>query len=233
MLVMTRNMFGVALAAAALVSSPLVAQFDEEHRVRESMTIVSEIMGAAHGAIATTILSKAEGIAVFPAPGVGSGKGEFVVGDHRRGGILSARIAGTRGWSAPAFMTIERGSLGEPQGAQPDDLLLIIVNRHSLEDLVNESFTMGPGAGVVPGPIGGNGAGSTGEGWRTGIFSYSRSRGALTGVSLNGALVRADPEGNRHFYGRALKTAEVVLRGKAGGTGLVRDWENLLARYAP
>ena len=222
----TRKVFGVALAAAALaVSTRLVAQSDEEQRVRESMTIVREIMSTADRAIPASVLARAEGIAVFPA----SRKAGPGVDGHRAAGILSARVPGTRGWSAPAFLTITRGSGGEQTGTHVDDIVLVIVNRRSLESVVNKDFTMSAGFGVAPGPIGRDAA-STDVQMQAGIFTYSRSGGALAPVSLNGELVRADPDGNRHFYGRALRTADVVFRGKAGGTELVRDWEQLLAR---
>ena len=225
-----RKVFGVALAAAALVvSTRLVAQSDEEQLVRESMMIVRGIMSTADSAIPASVLAKAEGIAIFPA----SRKAGLGIDGHRASGILSARIPSTRGWSAPAFLTITSGSGGGQTGTQVDDIVLVIVNRRSLESVANKDFTIDAGAGVAPGPIGGDAAGSTDAPLRAGIFTYSRSRGALAGVSLNGALIRADPDGNRHFYGRAVRTADVVMRGKAGGTVLVRDWENLLAQYAP
>ena len=105
-----RKVFGVALAAAALVvSTRLVAQSDEEQRVRESMMVLRGIISTADRAIPASVLAKAEGIAVFPA----SRKAGLGVDGHRAGGILSARVPSTRGWSAPGFLTMTRGSGGE------------------------------------------------------------------------------------------------------------------------
>lgn len=195
--------------------------------MRESMVIISEIMMTADRAIPMSLLARAEGIVIFP----GSRKDGFA--GQRGGGILSARVPSTRGWSAPAFLTITRGRDGEQVGAHVDDLVLVIVNRRSLEKVVDKNFRMGAGSGVAPGPVGLDAAASTNAQTHASIFAYSRSRGAFAAVSPNGEVVRADPDANRRFYGRTLRTADVVFRAKAGGTGLVRDWEQLLARDLP
>ena len=226
---MFRKAFGAVLAVAALAVSPrLLAQFDEEQRVRESMLIVSEIMSAADSAIPTSVLARAEGIAVFP----GSRSDGFVSGNRLGGGILSARVRSARGWSAPAFMMLSSGTGRGQIGAQADDVVLVIMNRRSLESVVNKNVTTIAGSGVVPGPIGRDVPVTTAAQKESDILSYSRSQDGFAGVNLNGASIRADPDANRRFYGKRLRTADVVSRGMAGGTGLVSDWKSLLARYA-
>ncbi len=216
------------MAAVLAVSTRLGAQSDEEQRVRDSMMIFTEIMSAPDRAIPTSVLAKAEGIAVFP----GTRKDGVAVGGQRGGGVLSARIASTRGWSAPAFITLTRVGVGVQAGAQADDIVLIIVNRRALQNVVSRNTKMGPGTGVAPGPVGRDTSVSTEAETRADIFGYTRSQGVFAGVGLNGASVRADRDANQRFYGRTLRTADVVFRGMAGGTGLVSEWKDLLARYA-
>ena len=76
---------------------PLGAQSDEADRVKESAAVLGEIMKASDSAIPTSVLGKAEGIAIFP----GTVRGGFIVGAERGRGILSVRDEKTRMWSTP------------------------------------------------------------------------------------------------------------------------------------
>src|SRR5512143_2053877 len=98
----------LALTLIASLSRVIAADSDEADRVKESATVLGEIMAAPDQAIPTSVLEKAVGIAVFP----GTVRGGFIVGAERGRGILSARDATTKAWSAPAFLTITGGSLG-------------------------------------------------------------------------------------------------------------------------
>src|SRR4029453_7112627 len=101
---MTTRLTACALVAL-LLSAPSIllgAQSDEADRVKESATLLGEIMKASDSAIPSSILEKAAGIAVFP----GTVRGGFIVGGERGRGILSVRDEKTKTWSAPAFLTI-------------------------------------------------------------------------------------------------------------------------------
>ena len=67
---------------------------EEASRIRESITVLNEVMTTSDTAIPASIAAKAEGIAIFP----GTLKGGFIFGGMRGRGILSARTEG--GWSA-------------------------------------------------------------------------------------------------------------------------------------
>src|SRR5262245_3936777 len=107
---MTIRLSACALVALLLTapSAPLGAQTDEANRVKESATVLDEIMKASDSSIPTSIMEKAAGIAVFP----GTVRGGFIVGAERGRGILSVRDEKTKTWSPPAFLTITGGSLG-------------------------------------------------------------------------------------------------------------------------
>src|SRR5689334_10069751 len=113
----------VAVAAFILLSSSPSAQSeqssDEAKRVRDATTIFGEVMAAEDKAIPSTILSKAEAIAIFPD----TVKGGFIFGAMRGRGILSVRSA--TGWSSPAFLTLTGGSFGLQIGGQAADIILV------------------------------------------------------------------------------------------------------------
>jgi len=222
----------LALAVLALVAGPIriAAQSDEAQRVEESVTVFNEIMGAPDKAIPTSVLNKAEGIAVFP----GTIKGGFIIGAQHGRGILSARDEGKRSWSAPAFMSINGGSIGAQIGAQAVDVVLVIMSRRGLQNLVNNEFKVGADAGVAAGPVGRDASASTDVSMRAEILSYSRSRGLFAGINLNGASITADEDANKRFYGKPLKTADIIFNGMAGPSvpSAVASWESTLARHA-
>ena len=80
--------------------SAIAAQSEEAQRMTESVTVFNEIMGAPDKAIPNSVLSKAEGVAVFP----GTIKGGFVIGAQHGRGILSAH--NTTAWTPPAQLTL-------------------------------------------------------------------------------------------------------------------------------
>jgi lipid-binding SYLF domain-containing protein len=229
---MARNVLhsSLVLAWLALLVLPIriAAQSDEAQRIQESATVFTEIMGAPDKAIPNSVLTKAEGVAIFP----GTIKGGFVVGAQHGRGIISARVENTRGWSSPAFMSLTGGSIGAQIGAQAVDVVLIIMSRRGLQTLVSNEFKIGADAGVAAGPVDREASAGTDVQMRAEILSYSRARGLFAGINLNGSAIRGDDDANTRFYGKPLKTADVIFQGLAGAPSPVTEWQATLARYA-
>lgn len=227
-------MQGRRAAAVLLVALALVAgtgaqeqQSDEAKRVAEATTIFTEIMAAEDSAIPSSILGKAEGIAVFPS----TIKGGFIVGGMRGRGILSVR-GESQTWSAPAFLTLTGGSIGLQIGGQAADLVLVIMNRRGLENLVRNQFKIGADAAVAAGPVGRDAQASTDIQMRAQILSYSRARGLFAGVTINGSTIRQDRDANERFYGRKYETKQIVFERLGGIPEPVPGWRAILAKYA-
>jgi len=219
----------VALLSALIVPIRVAAQSDEVQRIQESITVFNEIMGAPDKAIPNSVLTKAEGISVFP----GTIKGGFVIGAQHGRGIISARQENSRGWSAPAFMSITGGSIGAQIGAQAVDIVLVIMNRRGLQQLSSNEFKLGADAGVAAGPVGREASAGTDVQMRAEILSYSRARGLFAGVNVNGSSIRADEDANQKFYGKTMKTADIIFNGMVAqpAPAPVPDWLATLAKY--
>jgi lipid-binding SYLF domain-containing protein len=217
----------VSLLAMLGLAPGAAAQSDEADRIRESATVFEEIMKAPDKAIPNSVLRKAEGIAVFP----GTIKGGFVVGAHHGRGILSVRDSQTGRWSAPAFLSVTGGSIGAQIGAQAVDIVLVIMNRRGLENLIRNEFKIGADAAVAAGPLGRDAEVSTDIQLRAEILSYSRSRGLFAGVSLKGSSIRQDAGANRNFFGKPLRTRDIVFDGKSGAPEPVPGWQATLSQY--
>jgi lipid-binding SYLF domain-containing protein len=220
----------LALAVTSLAIAPIrtAAQSEEADRVRESITVFNEIMGAPDKSIPNAVLEKAEGIAVFP----GTLKGGFIVGGQHGRGILSARIESSRAWSAPGFMTVTGGSFGAQIGAQAVDLVLVVINRRGFQKMISNEFKIGVDAGVAAGPVGRDASVATDIQMHAEILSYSRSRGLFAGINLNGSSIRSDDDANQRFYGKPLKTADVIFKPMPDVPQAAKDWQMTVEKFA-
>lgn len=212
----------------AVPASPASArQSDEADRIRESATVLSEIMNAPDKAIPRSVLEKAEAIVVFPS----TFKGGFIFGGHRGRGILSVRDRDSGRWSPPAFLTLTGASFGAQIGGQAVDLVLVVMNRRGLENLLQNQFKVGADASVAAGPVGRDAEASTDIQLRAQILSYSRTRGLFAGVTIKGSSIRQDRDANERFYGVAHRTRDVVLDGRAAPKPPVDVWFQTLTRH--
>ena len=68
---------------------------------------------------------------------------------------------------------------------------------------------------------------------RAEILSYSRARGLFAGVNVNGSSIRADEDATQRFYGKAMKTADIIFNGMVPQPppAPVPDWQATLAKY--
>jgi lipid-binding SYLF domain-containing protein len=117
------------------------------------------------------------------------------------------------GWSAPAAMRIEGGSVGFQIGASEQDVILIVKNKSGEQKLLEDKFTLGGDASVAGGPVGRDLSAQTDAQMHAEILSYSRSRGLFAGISLEGATLRPDHEADKELYGRDVTNREILETG--------------------
>ena len=168
---------------------------DEVKRVRRAAEVFNEIMNAPDKGIPGNLLEKAECVGIVP----GLGKGGVAVGGLYGKGVVMCR-RGDKGWTPPAFITIEGGSFGWQFGFEKVDLVTLIMNHHGMEQLLQDKFTIGADASAAGGPVGRSTSADTDIKMDAEILTYSRSKGIFAGLTLNGAVVKPDREGNRGFY---------------------------------
>jgi len=229
---MTRTLHLLALTLAACLALTFSTRAqegphsEEASRIRESITVLNEVMATSDTAIPASITMKAEGIAIFP----GTLKGGFIFGGMRGRGILSAR--NEDGWSAPTFMTLTGGSIGLQIGGEATDLVLVIMNRRGLEQFVRNQFKFGADAAVAAGPVGRDAQANTDLQMRAEILSYSHARGLFAGVTVNGSTVRADLDANERFYGKRVTGPQLLLdKVIVESSTPVPEWIQTLSRF--
>ena len=87
------------------------------------------------------------------------------------------------------------------------------MNDHALQSLLGDKFKIGADVSAAAGPVGRDASAGTDIRLSAEILTYSRSKGAFAGVSLDGTVVQADRSGDQAMYGDHV-TREEILRGK-------------------
>jgi lipid-binding SYLF domain-containing protein len=191
-------------------------------RLKTSAEVLTEIMAAPDKGIPNELLEKSQCIVIVP----GIKKAAFIVGGEYGKGFIECRRASGKGWSAPAAVKVEGGSIGLQIGGSETDAIMLVMNKRGAEKLLASKFTLGVDASVAAGPVGRSASADTDVKMQAEILTYSRSRGVFAGVALDGATLRPDQESNEEMYGGHL-TNEQILTGEprvtAAGAELAAD----------
>jgi SH3 domain-containing YSC84-like protein 1 len=183
------------LSAGLLIGAP-----DARERLDAAADTMSEIMSAPDKGIPQDLLRKSECLVVVP----GVKKAAFIVGAK-----LCRKAGG--GWSAPAAIRVEGGSVGFQIGGSDTDVVLLVMNKGGVKKLLQSKFTIGADANAAIGPVGRDSSAETDAQMHAEILTYSRSRGLFAGVSLQGATLRPDEDWNNELYGKPISNRDIVL----------------------
>jgi lipid-binding SYLF domain-containing protein len=184
------------------------AREDAVERLNKSAEVLQEIMNAPDKGIPQEVLDGAKCVAVVP----NMVKGGFVFGAQHGKGVATCRLGPGR-WSAPAFFTISGGSWGAQIGAEGVDLVMMIMNEAGMKNLLSSKFEIGGQASAAAGPVGRHAAAGTDWKLETQVLTYSRSKGAFAGITLNGSRIVQDDDSMKAVYG-AGATQQAALTGK-------------------
>jgi lipid-binding SYLF domain-containing protein len=178
-------------------------------RLTEAAAVFSEVMATPDKGIPQELLENAHCIVIVP----GLKTAAFIVGGKYGKGYLSCRKAGGAGWSAPATVRIEGGSVGFQIGGSATDLIMLVMNDRGVNKLLSSKFTLGAEGSVAAGPVGRTATAQTDAQLHAEILSWSRSQGLFAGLALEGATLRQDLDDNAALYGKKLENREIVTTG--------------------
>jgi lipid-binding SYLF domain-containing protein len=198
------------ILVATLALAPLMAKDSEPAKRLDAAAVVfSEVMAAPDKGIPEDLLAKSHCIVIVPSLKTAA----FVVGAKFGKGYLSCRNEGGDGWSAPATIRIEGGSVGFQIGGSETDLILLVMNEGGRGKLLQSKFTLGAEGSVAAGPVGRTATAQTDAQMHAEILSWSRTQGLFAGVALEGATLREDLDDNATLYGSKLENREIVTKG--------------------
>lgn len=182
------------------------AKTNTQERLAASAEVFNDIMSTPDKGIPQDILAKSECVIIVPS----TKKAAFVVGGEYGRGFAECRSSSGTGWTAPAAVKLEGGSVGFQIGGSATDVVLLVMNREGMNKLMGDKFTLGADASIAAGPVGRTAAANTDVKLNAEILSWSRSKGLFAGISLNGASLRPDEDANAEMYGRKMGNREIL-----------------------
>jgi lipid-binding SYLF domain-containing protein len=199
------------LAFSTLSFAKPASEKDERERLANAGKVMQEILDVPDD-IPQDLLDKARCVVVLPSVL----KAAFVVGGSYGRGVMVCRrghdFAGP--WGAPAMYALEGGSFGFQIGGEATDFVILVMNDRGMNSLLHSKVKLGADASVAAGPKGRTASAESDVTLRAEMLSYSRSRGAFAGISLEGTTLRPDGDANAKLYGKGVTAATIVEESK-------------------
>jgi len=156
-------------------------------------------------------LNQAKGLIIIPS----LLKAGFFIGGSGGSGVLIVKDDKTGQWSQPAFYTLGAGSLGIQFGAEAAEIIMMVRTQKAVDALFTSSFKLGGDTSIAVGPVG-TGVKSN---IVADILSFSRTKGAYAGVSLEGSVIKTKDKWNEAYYGKAVRPVDIIVNRSVSNPG--------------
>lgn len=181
------------------------AREDSTERLQNAANVLSEIMSAPDKGIPEEVLDSTKCVLVVPH----LVKGGFVIGGKHGRGVGTCRT--NAGWSAPAFISVGGGSAGLQIGVEGVDLVMLVMNNGGLQHLLSSKFQISGEGSAAAGPVGRHASAGTDWKMNAELLTYSRSKGAFAGLTLEGAVIEPDSDSTIAIYGKQESFRRILL----------------------
>ena len=101
---------------------------------------------------------------------------------------------------------------------------MFIMNEKGMKDLMSGHFKVGGDVSAVAGPVGRQA--SAEAGWKAAILTYSSSKGAFIGASLNGAELQQDKRATEAWYGNDVSFQNILTGHEKMPNAQAREFVN-------
>ena len=210
---MNRGARFVCLALLGLVLfAPLAAraQSDQQAVVDRARITIQDLSHDKAFGNARQLLHRARAVLIVPR----LYKGGFIVGGEGGTGVMLVHGSGNT-WSDPAFFAIGAASFGLQAGLEQSETVLFVMTQRGLDALLRDQFKFGAQAGIAVANLGSGVEGAIGGASPPDIVVWSSSIGVYAGISLDGSVLRAQPDDDRAYYGRPVTTRDILF-GRGG-----------------
>jgi len=201
----------------------------QTERLEKSAQVITEIMHPPEKGIPKDLLDKSVCIGIIP----GEIKGAIGLGASYGRGALICRKGGNGPWEAPSMFTVEGINLGFQLGGQSTDFVLLVMNARGARQLLRDKTKIGADASAAGGPVGRSAEGATDLQLHAEILTYSRSRGAFAGVSLDGQMFKQDDASNEKLYGRKVAPEDILFKGAVPAPAAAGPLNAALTQISP
>lgn len=230
----TALLVAIALTPFSFASPAADEVKEDTNRLHNAGTVMQEILDIPDD-IPQDLMDKARCVVVLPSVL----KAAFIAGGSYGRGVMVCRTGKdfTGPWGAPAMYALEGGSFGLQIGGEATDFVILVMNNRGVDSLLHSKVKLGGDASVAAGPKGRTASAETDAYMRAEMLSYSRSRGAFAGISLEGTTLRPDNDANHRLYGNDTSAAKIITESKidspAAGKPLVARLQKASPQLKP
>ncbi len=108
---------------------------------------------------------------------------------------------------------IGAASFGLQAGLQQSELIMLIMTQKGVDGVLHDNFKIGAQAGIAVVTLGSGVEGAIGGASPPDIVVWSSSTGLYGGLTVDGSVIRAQPNLDSEFYGRKLTSRDVLFGG--------------------
>ena len=204
-IIISTMVFGLFIPAAAAEPAEQQLLVDKAHVTFENFMTDKDHLWLREN------LNQAKGLIIIPS----LLKAGFFIGGSGGSGVLIVKNEKTGQWSQPAFYTLGAGSLGIQFGAEAAEIIMMVRTQKAVDKLFTSSFKLGGDTSIAVGPVG--------KGVKSDvvadILSFSRTKGAFAGVSLEGSVIKTKDKWNEAYYGKAVSPIDIIVKGSVSNPG--------------
>ncbi|HEY0181316.1 MAG TPA: lipid-binding SYLF domain-containing protein [Rhodopila sp.] len=193
------------LTTTALAAPMAQAQTSQQVTVDGARKVLADLRHDKAFGNAAQLVRQAKAVFIVPK----LIKGGFIVGGEGGNGVLLVQRRG--GWSAPAFFAIGAGSFGLQAGLEQSELIMLIMTQKGLDGVLRDNFKIGAQAGISVVTLGSGVEGAIGGASLPDVVVWSSSTGLYGGLTVDGSVIRAEPNQDSAFYGRPVTTRDVLF----------------------
>jgi lipid-binding SYLF domain-containing protein len=195
-----------ALLAVTVLAAPMArAQTSQQVTVDGARKVLADLHHDKAFGNARQLMRQAKAVFIVPR----LVKGGFIVGGEGGDGVLMVQRHG--GWSAPAFFAIGAGSFGLQAGLEQSEMIMLIMTQKGLEGVLRDNFKIGAQAGISVVTLGSGVEGAIGGASLPDVVVWSSSTGLYGGLTVDGSVIKSEPNQDSEFYGRPVTSRGVLF----------------------
>jgi SH3 domain-containing YSC84-like protein 1 len=196
---------GTTLLAAGTLFAPLAqAQSDQQVTIDGARKVLGDLRKDKAFGNARQLLHRARAVLIVPK----LLKGGFIIGGEGGQGVLMVRTSS--GWGHPGFYALGAASFGLQAGLEQTELVMLIMTEKGLNGVLRDQFKIGAQAGISVVTFGSGVEGAIGGVSPPDIVVWSSGTGLYGGLTIDGSIIRAEPDQDSAFYGRKLSIREAL-----------------------
>jgi lipid-binding SYLF domain-containing protein len=196
----------MGLLIAGVAAAPVaMAQSSQQVTVDGARKVLGDLRHDTAFGNAAELVRRAKAVFIVPR----LVKGGFIVGGEGGNGVLM--VQHRSGWSAPAFYAIGAASFGLQAGLEQSEMIMLIMTQKGLDGVLRDNFKIGAQAGISVVTLGSGVEGAIGGVSPPDIVVWSSSTGLYGGLTVDGSVIRAEPNQDSQYYGRQVTSRDVLF----------------------